>query len=154
MFLKSLLAIVVVLVIVAFLYLMHLGKVSKNGSAPGLADNKLAPCPASPNCVCSEYADDTSHYVKAMSFSGSAEQAIEKLTNIVTSLGGLQAIQTDNYLATTFTSKLFGFVDDVEFRIDETNQLVHIRSASRVGHGDMDANRNRAALIQAQFSDN
>lgn len=153
MILKSVLAIIAALLLVFMLYLLYLGKTSKTGSAPGLVNGKLAQCPASPNCVCSEFADDSTHYIEAIPFSGSAERVIRKLGAIVISSGGRQVSESENYLAATFTSKLFGFVDDVEFRIDTANQLIHMRSASRVGRGDLDANRKRAALIQAQFSD-
>jgi uncharacterized protein (DUF1499 family) len=40
-----------------------------------------------------------------------------------------------------------GYVDDVEFRKTETQ--VHVRSASRVGHSDMGANRKRVEALRA-----
>ena len=61
----------------------------------------------------------------------------------IQSLGG--QIQTENnaYLAATFSSSFFGFIDDVEFRIDAENELVHIRSAARLGHSDFGVNKKR-----------
>lgn len=54
-------------------------------------------------------------------------------------------------MAAIFTSKFFGFVDDLECRIDQANHTIHLRSASRVGHSDFGANRKRVALITTLF---
>jgi len=62
----------------------------------------------------------------------------------------ITSAQTD-YIAATFTSRLFGFVDDLEIRIDTDAGLIHFRSASRVGRGDFSANRKRVELIQLRF---
>ncbi|PZO25782.1 MAG: DUF1499 domain-containing protein, partial [Betaproteobacteria bacterium] len=48
----------------------------------------------------------------------------------------------------------FGFVDDVEFRIDQGSGLLHVRSASRVGYSDLDANRKRVEQIRVLLSTN
>jgi uncharacterized protein (DUF1499 family) len=52
------------------------------------------------------------------------------------------------YMHFTFTSALFGFVDDVEFLFDEGKKTIHFRSASRVGHSDIGANRKRMNIIK------
>jgi len=39
------------------------------------------------------------------------------------------------------------FIDDVEFLIDEDEELVHFRSASRVGRSDLGVNRKRMSKI-------
>jgi peptide-methionine (R)-S-oxide reductase len=57
----------------------------------------------------------------------------------------------DNYLHAEFTSRLFRFVDDVEFYVDEEQHEIHFRSASRVGYSDLGANRKRMELIAAAF---
>ena len=43
----------------------------------GLKDGKLLPCPTTPNCVCSEYQDDT-HYIQALSYTGEQKDVMEK----------------------------------------------------------------------------
>jgi len=55
---------------------------------------------------------------------------------------------TDTYIAATFTSKLFKFVDDFEARFDAQNNLIHLRSASREGYSDMGVNARRIAAIK------
>ena len=44
-----------------------------------------------------------------------------------------------------------GFVDDVEFLKAEDEGLIHVRSASRVGRSDMNANRTRIEEIRSQL---
>ena len=48
-----------------------------------------------------------------------------------------------DYLHAELRSKVFGFVDDVEFAIDEQNRRIDFRSASRVGYYDFGVNRKR-----------
>ena len=55
------------------------------------------------------------------------------------------------YIHAEFRSPAWGFVDDVEFYFDEEAGLIHFRSASRLGYGDMGANRNRMEEIQADY---
>lgn len=60
----------------------------------------------------------------------------------------------DHYLAATFTSAIFRFVDDLELRIDPRQEVIHIRSASRVGRRDGGVNRRRVEKFKAQFEAN
>jgi len=46
---------------------------------------------------------------------------------------------------------LLGFVDDVEFFVDSSRNLLHMRSASRTGYWDLGVNRKRLETIRAQF---
>lgn len=62
-----------------------------------------------------------------------------------------------NYLHYTFKSKIFRFIDDVEFLIDAEQKLIHFRSASRTGYSDMGVNKKRmteitAGIVQAMES--
>ena len=41
-----------------------------------------------------------------------------------------------NYLYAEFTSALMGYVDDVEFYLHQEEGVIHVRSASRLGHSD------------------
>jgi uncharacterized protein (DUF1499 family) len=57
----------------------------------------------------------------------------------------------DNYIRAEFSSKLFGFVDDVEFYFPDTTStkaIIHVRSASRVGYSDLGVNRKRIEQIR------
>lgn len=118
---------------------------------PGAAT--LPACPDSPNCVSSQ-ADpaDTEHHTEPLALHGDPGTAIARLQAIIegherTGIGHTDA----RVLRATYTSKIFGFVDDVELRVDEAAGIVHIRSASRVGKDDMEANPERVARIRADW---
>ena len=50
----------------------------------GVTDGRLAACPASPNCVCSQEAD-TAHHVEPLEFAASAAAAVAQLKTIIAS---------------------------------------------------------------------
>lgn len=140
------LIILITIVIVAF---FAMGLYSETGAAPGLANGQLAPCPNKPNCVSSESSPSDNHSIAAISITPTmGEEPLLKVKEVIELLGGDVNYSDDNYLASTFTSDLFGFVDDVEFRVDQGSDLLHVRSASRVGYSDQDANRKRVEQIR------
>ena len=46
-----------------------------------------------------------------------------------------------------------GFVDDVEFFLDENANVIHVRSASRLGNSDLGTNRKRVEAIRAKLKE-
>ena len=54
--------------------------------------------------------------------------------------------ETDDYIHAEATSRIFRFVDDVEFFVDRGAKVIHFRSASRVGRSDMGVNLMRLGL--------
>ena len=142
---------IVLLVILAVASLFfYKAQNSKTGAAPGLESGQLAQCPDSPNCACSEYSEDSSHYAAPINFSGSpAEDSFAAVKTAIESLGGKVVVAESHYLAATFESGFFGFVDDFEARLDEQAQLIHVRSASRVGHSDLGANLKRVNAVKS-----
>ena len=129
---------------------------SFSGTRPtnlGVKDGKLADCPETPNCVSSQ-ADpsDSEHYIQGFPCSMAAPDVIAKLKSIVESMERTEIINaTDTYLYAEFTSKLMGYVDDVEFYVDASKSLVHVRSASRLGRSDLGVNRKRIESIRSAF---
>ena len=120
--------------------------------ANGLVGDRLTQCPATPNCVCSEFESDAEHYIEPLIISdGDAAQVMARIKTIVGEMGG--AIQTEkaDYLAATFSSSIFRFVDDLEIRIDAGQKEIHLRSASRVGRGDGGVNRKRVERLKQLF---
>jgi uncharacterized protein (DUF1499 family) len=72
-----------------------------------------------------------------------------KLVQIVEKFEGADLVlSTDNYAYFTFTTKHLGFVDDVEFHYRPIEQLIAVRSASRVGKFDFGINRRRVEEIR------
>jgi uncharacterized protein (DUF1499 family) len=57
-----------------------------------------------------------------------------------------------NHLQAEFRTRIFRFVDDVEFRMDASNQVIHVRSGSRIGYSDLGTNRRRVDSIRDAFA--
>jgi uncharacterized protein (DUF1499 family) len=120
----------------------------------GVTDGQLKSCPRSPNCVASQ-ADpsDRTHYMEPLPFEGDVTGARDDLLAVLNDMDGMTLITvSDNYIYAEFRSPLMQFIDDVEFYIDPASSVVHFRSASRIGDGDMDTNRKRMRSISAAFA--
>lgn len=128
------------LIIVGLLTL--LGCAGDRPASLGIHNNQLAICPDSPNCV-SSFDTRESHRIEPLQGSlGDVKTAILQMPRV--------AVITENedYLHAEFTSRLMGFVDDVEFLADPSQGIVHVRSASRLGYSDMGVNRERIETIR------
>ena len=117
----------------------------------------LALCPASPNCVCSQLCSptDTTHYIDPLSYPNGTLSAspIEALKRIIKDYPRtFIEKEEDNYLHAVFISKLIRFRDDVEAFWLEEEGVVHIRSRSRVGYGDLGVNRDRVEYLREQLN--
>ena len=112
----------------------------------GVKDGKLAACPGSPNCVNSQSQDAQSKIDPLPAV------AIADLRKVIESMERTTIIeQTDNYLYAEFKSKLMGYVDDVEFYLDPNENVIHVRSASRLGKSDLGVNRKRVEEIREKL---
>lgn len=112
----------------------------------GITDGKLASCPDSPNCVNSQ-SDDPKSKIKPLPF-----VSIPEIKKVVESIERTTIVEeTDNYLYAEFKSKLMGYVDDVEFYLDKSANVVQVRSASRLGKSDLGVNRQRIEEIRAKL---
>ena len=58
--------------------------------------------------------------------------------------------ELDQFIHIEVTSRIFGFVDDVEFYLNEPG-IIHFRSASRIGYSDLGVNRERMETIRKTF---
>ena len=151
---KIALIIITILIMFIVVSLIVLGKTSESGNAGGLLNGKLQKCPDKPNCVCSEQNDDTDHFISPLVISdNSAGGALKILKEIIIELKGEIQTENETYISSTFSSSLFGFVDDFEMRIDSNQNAIHVRSASSVGYGDFGAIRKRIELIKKLFSE-
>ena len=117
----------------------------------GLNNGQLTKCPGTPNCVNSQV--DDKYHIQPLIFNGNIEEAQAKLLTILEGFKNAKiVVNEDNYIRAEFTSKLFRFVDDVEFYFPVTEEkeiTIHLRSASRVGHSDLGANRKRMEQFRA-----
>ncbi|MDA0266194.1 MAG: DUF1499 domain-containing protein [Cyanobacteria bacterium] len=118
----------------------------------GVSEGHLAACPASPNCVVSQGAD-TDHSIAPLTFTGDATAAMATLATVVADQPRSELIQqTDEYLYFEFTSRLMGFVDDVEFYLDPAAEVIQMRAAARLGESDLGVNRDRLEAIRTAFA--
>ena len=116
----------------------------------GVRDNRLSPCPSSPNCVSSQ-SNDESRKIDPIRFSSTTAEAVNRLKRVIQGMERTTVVrETLNYLHVEFSTFL-GFVDDVEFYADESQKVIHLRSASRVGYWDLGVNRRRMESIRAEF---
>ena len=112
----------------------------------GVNDGKLKPCPGTPNCVSSQ-SDNSKEKVAPL-----PAVPISEVKKIVENMERTTVItETDNYLYAEFKSKLMGYVDDVEFYLDPNENVIHVRSASRLGKSDLGVNRARVEEIRAKI---
>ncbi len=113
---------------------------------------KSSPCPDKPNCINSEYADDKAHYLPPLDYPATAEDKVMPLAKkVIQQMGGQIQTQDRHFLAATFTSSIFRFVDDFEVRQDSSSQQLHIRSASRTGYSDFGVNKRRVKTFIEQL---
>ncbi len=127
-----------------------------NGVIPELRIEKgqLTQCPATPNCVNSQ-AKDKKHFIQPILAISTQLEVKNRILKILHELNRAKVIVAeDNYIRAEFTSKVFRFVDDVEFYFPKTKSeemIIHVRSASRIGHSDLGANRKRIEQIRSKF---
>ncbi len=126
-----------------------------SGSRPanlGYSAGKFAPPIWKPNCVSSTVEKSDSHYIEPLKFDGAAADAWKKLQAIVKASPRVNIVAAKpGYLYAEFKSAGIGFVDDVEFALDEAAGVIQVRSASRLGFRDLGVNRTRVELIRRQF---
>jgi len=108
----------------------------------------LAPCPDSPNCV-SSLDDREGHNVEPIQLGGDVVTNWQELRQAVEALPGtVVVIHDDRYLHAESTSSMMRYVDDLELLLDRATGRVDVRSASRVGYGDMGVNAARVQLLR------
>ena len=141
-------SLVVLSPVIAFAVLSALSTKPKN---LGVNNVRLAPCPNSPNCV-STQTSDSQHTMEAIVFDVSPDDAMRKLKAVLVVIPRMEIItETESYIHAEATSLIFRFRDDIEFFIDQQSNLIHFRSASRVGKSDLGANRKRVEEIRTAF---
>ncbi|MCA9193238.1 MAG: DUF1499 domain-containing protein [Planctomycetales bacterium] len=117
-----------------------------------VGDQVIRDCPSTPNCVCS-LASREAQRILPLRLSTPDAKLIEKVASALNSMPGTRVeCQTDYYLHVTFRTRWLGFVDDVEFIMDAPRNLVHLRSASRLGYSDLGVNRRRMNSITELLS--
>jgi uncharacterized protein (DUF1499 family) len=98
----------------------------------GVQDHGLAPCPSPAHCAQASWTVPD------------AQEALTNLLPVVLALDGVELVETDGpYLHATVTSRLFGFVDDLELFANGAEGQLQARSQSRLGDSDLGVNARR-----------
>ena len=122
-------------------------------AATGLSDGHLQPCPESPNCVISQDGDEK-HSIEPIAYNGDRNEVKSALLKVLSVVPRTEVIEdTEDYIRAESTSRLFKFVDDVEFYFPEEENVIQVRSASRVGESDLGVNRRRIEQIRLALAD-
>ncbi len=117
----------------------------------GAMEDKLAPCPDSPNCV-STQSRSKRHAMQPLPYLQTREASRERILSILKGMKRVEIVDlTESYVHAEFRTGLWRFVDDVEFFLDDTARVVHFRSASRVGYYDFGLNRRRMKEISEKY---
>ena len=127
-----------------------------SGSRPtnlGFNAGKFAPPSWKPNCVSSTVdKSDEKHFIAPITYVGSGPDAWKKLLGIVKSNPRVNVVSENaNYLYAEFKSAGMGYVDDVEFALDDKAGVIQVRSASRLGIRDLGVTRARLEAIRVQL---
>jgi uncharacterized protein (DUF1499 family) len=121
----------------------------------GVHDGRLAPPKPTPNNVNSQVdrIADAEHYIEPLRYAGDARQAWAALRQVIDGMQRVKVVKSEaSYLYAEFSSKLMGYVDDVEFYLDEKAGVIQVRSASRLGSSDFGVNRERIESIRAKLA--
>jgi uncharacterized protein (DUF1499 family) len=119
----------------------------------GVKQGKLLACPNTPNCVNSQSTDAASQ-IEPLAYSVDSAQALANLKSVIEAMPRTKIITaTSNYIYAEFATALMGFVDDVEFYLDDSAGVIHVRSASRLGQSDLGVNRKRVEEIRSKFAE-
>ncbi|OLQ75992.1 hypothetical protein BIT28_18405 [Photobacterium proteolyticum] len=115
------------------------------------SDRSLEPCEEKPNCVSTiETRPDFS--LSRFRLNQQGINNWEAIQKIALSLPGASlGQQSEHYIRVECRSKVFGFVDDFELRLDGEELIV--RSESRTGYSDFGVNRERAELFRTRLAD-
>ncbi|MCG6538346.1 MAG: DUF1499 domain-containing protein [Syntrophales bacterium LBB04] len=112
----------------------------------------MSPCPSSPNCVSSS-AQDRGHRIAPFGLSGTSAETMALLARVIKTFPRATIKQQRNhYLKAEFRTR-FGFVDDLEFLVDEALGQVEVRSAARTGYWDLGVNRRRVETLRKAYSE-
>lgn len=141
----------VVLILVPAILVVRLNP-GKPPETLGLQAGRLAPCPESPNCVCSQD-EDARHAVAPIPLDSDPQAMMERLKRVLASLPGVTLVEsTEDYVHAECKSRVFGFIDDLECALDARAGVIHVRSASRVGYSDLGVNRRRVEALRAALA--
>lgn len=116
------------------------------------ASGHLQPCPSTPNCVSSQASPSSSAYIAPLEFDPALGHPMDQLRTILAEMGRNDIItDSKQYMYSVFVTPLMGYRDDVEFLLLDDEKTVQVRSASRIGREDFNANRKRVETLRQRI---
>jgi uncharacterized protein (DUF1499 family) len=129
----------------------------KPPSLLGVQGGRLPPPYSTPNNVHSQalvWGPEYAHTAIApLPAQADGPSTMARLRGLVEATPGARVVKAEpEYLYAQYTTKWMRFVDDAEFWFDPAAQSVQVRSASRLGHGDLGVNRARIEALRQRLS--
>jgi len=122
------------------------------GSRPtdlGVHNNRLGACPAAPKCVSSDE-NRPAHKVSPFEIVVPAAEAWRIVRSLVSDLPRTQIVTaTSDYIHAECSSRIFGFIDDLELHLRASQGIIAVRSVARLGYSDLGVNRRRVERLRA-----
>ncbi len=115
---------------------------------PDITESRLFTCPDAPRCVSSD-ASRTERRVEPFRLAVPAERAWESAVDAVATLARARIVaRTDDYLHVECKSAVLRFVDDLELHLRPGEDIIAVRSCSRLGYYDFGVNRRRVERLR------
>ena len=117
-------------------------------TASTAATETLKPCPDKPNCVSSTAIGE--HAIAAFQLVDSSMKDLKKVAAHIKQLDThVSVIHDQQRIHAEITSRVFGFVDDLDLLLIPEQGTIHVRSASRTGYYDFGVNRRRVEKLRS-----
>ena len=117
-----------------------------NSGSSGFLD-----CPDTPNCV-SSLAKNPKYRIEPFKLKKDPETNWDMVQKTVGSLPRTKIVSADNSdIHAECRSMIFRFVDDLMLHLTPSNDIIHIRSASRTGYFDLGVNRDRVENLRKKL---
>ena len=132
------------------------------GAAPtdlGVKNGQLKAPANNPNSVSSQASTHPNHPFRAyadiapLAYTGDGAAALAEFARavaIVKAMPGTTVVdENPGYVYARCQTRWLKFTDDLELALDASAHVIHVRSASRIGRGDLGVNRARIETIRA-----
>lgn len=120
----------------------------------GMTKERIAPCEGKPSCISSTNKSASPRYIEPLTYTTERAKARAALEAVLTDWPRTRIVTADaDYLHAECRTRVFRFVDDVEFLFDAEEKRILVRSAARVGYYDFGVNRRRIEDIRQALAD-
>ncbi|ORU89898.1 MAG: hypothetical protein A6F71_02530 [Cycloclasticus sp. symbiont of Poecilosclerida sp. M] len=112
--------------------------------------NPLKACPDKPNCVYSKAKDE--HAIEPLIIKGGSRLNTNAIIEAIKQVeANVTVVVKKGHIHAEVTSRVFGFIDDLDLIFNAKENTLHVRSASRKGHYDFGVNRRRIEKLRKRL---